>query len=471
LNKADAAMAAVTEGLKLAADNPYGYVVRGDIRRQNGQSDGARADYAEALKLGAKGLALQMAQAGLALLPAIPPKPDPEGDAKKCADLAGEPAIAACSRAIDSGRLTGRLLAATYVNRCFEWLQRVDYEQAVTDCDRAIHVDETIVYAHVYKAEALLGKGDANGAREAADRAVRMDGNNGRAYAARGEAYRVLRQPDAASADFSKALDASDASSVTRRLAQGGLLALSSKLNVAYEAPTDARFRPYYIRLRQLRVLERLQQFLSPLRLPRSIDVTVKQCGAPTVPYTLGGPVTICYELIGQIARIVHENIEEGSSQGGYYIAGAFVQAVLHDVSNVIFDVLDVPIWGRREDAADQLAAFIMAQFGEDAGRIAMVGSVKLFEWSKMTWTGSDFAATQSPAAQRFYNYLCVACGGYPVTYSDMKKYLPVDRAKQCWSEYDKIRRAFNLRIMPFVDPELTVRVKSTTWIWSDDVK
>ena len=55
-------------------------------------------------------------------------------------------------------------------------------------------------------------------------------------------------------------------------------------------APTDVRFDLIHDRMRQLEVLETLQEFLSPLKLPSKITVKMDQCGgALTVPYKPDG--------------------------------------------------------------------------------------------------------------------------------------------------------------------------------------
>jgi hypothetical protein len=41
---------------------------------------------------------------------------------------------------------------------------------------------------------------------------------------------------------------------------------------------------------------------------------------------------------------------------------------------------------------------------------------------------------------------------------------LPDARAKQCGREYEQVRNAFNLRIMPYIDPDLLLQVKAAPW-------
>ena len=129
--------------------------------------------------------------------------------------------------------------------------------------------------------------------------------------------------------------------------------------------PANPAFRAIHERLVRLQVLEELRQFLAPLRLPRKLTVRVEQCGAATRPFKPQGPAVVCYELIDQIEKFAAKANENSRE---IIIVGTFVQAVFHEVAEAIFDILQAPVWGRAEDAADRLAAFLMLQFGEEAG-------------------------------------------------------------------------------------------------------
>jgi hypothetical protein len=242
----------------------------------------------------------------------------------------------------------------------------------------------------------------------------------------------------------------------------------NSQIEIAYVPPGNANYRPIYDRLKKLEVLEELKQFLVPLRLPRKLTVQVDQCGAATRPYKPGGPATICYELVEQIERVAAKT---DPTMRETVIVGTFVQAMLHEVAAAVLDVLQVPVWGRREDAADRLSGFIMLQFGEEVARQTVIGTGIFFEASDKTWTGSKFADVSSPDPQRYFNFLCMAYGGAPKVFQglakaegDAKPILPEDRANRCADEYAQVRKAFNLRIMPFVDPDLVIKVKASRW-------
>jgi hypothetical protein len=237
----------------------------------------------------------------------------------------------------------------------------------------------------------------------------------------------------------------------------------NSQVDVSYVPPRDPKFQPIYDRLKNLQVLENLRQFLAPLRLPRKLAIRIDQCGAATHSYVPGQGVTICYEFIDEIEQII-----PGSNDREGMVAGTFVQVMLYDVSLAVFDLLEVPVWGREHDAADRLAALLMLQFGEDISFKTIVGVANFFIMSKKTWTGSDFADIRSPEAQRFYNYICIAYGGDPRTFSFLvakdKELLPKDRAERCADEYEQVRTAFYLRIMPHVDPDLLIAVRAKRW-------
>ena len=263
-------------------------------------------------------------------------------------------------------------------------------------------------------------------------------------------------------------------------LAQASALMANPQISVAYIQPRFNslaansnqyfKFTAIYEWLRVRQPLHAIQKFLAPLRLPQQLRLQVDQCGAERRPYKHGAPVTICYELIDKI-EIVAANVKDNEPLKQTIIVGTFTQAVLHELAYAVFDILQVPVCGREEDAADRLAAFILLQFGEDVAHTTMLGTVEFFVYSGKTWTGSAFADAGSPEAQRFYNFLCIAYGGDHLSFGGWAEshdghdpLLPASRADQCQREYEQVRNAFNLRIMPYVDPDLLLRVKATQW-------
>jgi hypothetical protein len=270
-------------------------------------------------------------------------------------------------------------------------------------------------------------------------------------------------------------------------LAQAPVLPSNPQIQVEYLQPKynaaagQNQFNEYttiYAWLRMRRPLEEIQKFLAPLRLPRLIKIEVDTCGAERRAYVSGAPVTVCYELIDKIEKVA-AGITGNDALKQMVIVGTFTQAVLHELAYGVFDVLQVPVWGREDDAADRLAAFVLLQFSGEIAHTAMVGSAEFFLLSRKTWTGSAFADAGSPEGQRFYDFLCVAYGGDPLDFGGWTQapqgkdpLLPAFRTEHdgCRYEYEQVRRAFDLRIMPYVDPDLLLQVKAAQWFLPGEV-
>jgi hypothetical protein len=240
-----------------------------------------------------------------------------------------------------------------------------------------------------------------------------------------------------------------------------------SQIEIAYVAPRNAELRPYYDELRRRRVLEELRRFLSPLLLPRKLVVKTDECGRETVRYQPGMPIVACYEYVARIVKLAPATATPSGVSRENAIVGAFVQLMLHEVSYAVFDLLEVPVWGRADDAADRLAAFIMLQLGKDVAVRTITGAVWFFEASNRTWTGSDFASTAAPESQRLYNYLCIAYGSDRATFEPIVRdtLLKTSRARRCIGEYQQLDASFEQAILPHLDPGRLAKVRATRWL------
>ena len=261
----------------------------------------------------------------------------------------------------------------------------------------------------------------------------------------------------------------------------------SSMIKVEYKAPTDKKFEPIYQRLKSRQVLERLQAFLSPLRLPQALNVVTAQCGGQVeLAYEPGAPVTICYEYIALIEQEAPSAI---GTVGGAIVTrdialvGPFVQFTLRSVARHVIDMLELPVWGNVEDAADSLAAFIMIEVSPQVAQKTIFGTAYFFVKSGQS-EKVDLAAIRPHIAQRYFNLLCIAVGSDLVRYS---VFLPIDRAETAvdlpksrygsclqlgspeHSEYNKIKYAFHQLILDkHVDLAIFKQVRSIEWLTGD---
>jgi hypothetical protein len=241
-----------------------------------------------------------------------------------------------------------------------------------------------------------------------------------------------------------------------------------SQVRISYGEPKNPAHRPIYERLQKRRVLEDFQEFLSPLKLPKPLTIKIEGCGVVNAYYS-SGTVTICYEYIAWLHQIAAKVTLSNEISLEDAVVGPFVDVLLHEVAHAIFDLLKIPLFGREEDAADQLAAFILLQFGNDVARRTIVGTALLFrQMAEEKRPGTaDYAATHGLPAQRFFNVLCIAYGAEPKLFADYVKqgFLPIFRVGNCRWEYQQVRHAFLTLISPHVDPVLQEKVRGREWL------
>ena len=251
-------------------------------------------------------------------------------------------------------------------------------------------------------------------------------------------------------------------------LIMGAAVPARADFRVAYESPGDdpALVAAHDVLVKS-QALEELQTFLAPLRLPVNVNLHAAACGAERRDYEpRSHTATLCYEMAARILAVAAGHSDASEDDRRTAVIGTLVEALLHETSYALFDVYNVPVWGRIEDAADRLTALVMTQFGEDTARTTIFGVATFFQWSARTWSGAQFASKESPEAQRFYNFLCVAYGADPIAFDAIVQNgaLPAYRSQQCGYEYQQIRKAFDLRMMPFVDPDKLVQARARQW-------
>jgi len=96
---------------------------------------------------------------GLALIAAVHGAAA-QDSADVCFRDSGEVAIAACTRAIQSGRFNGPTLATFFNNRAIEYRQLGDYDRAIADYSQAIRIDANFTGAYTGRGLAYEGKGE-----------------------------------------------------------------------------------------------------------------------------------------------------------------------------------------------------------------------------------------------------------------------------------------------------------------------
>jgi len=235
----------------------------------------------------------------------------------------------------------------------------------------------------------------------------------------------------------------------------------SGQIKIAYIPPKNPEHQAIYELVQERRVLERMRDYLRPLRLPRRLLLKTEGCdGDANAWYEESDEsVTACYEYLADIlANAPQETTPAGVTREDALV-GPTIEVFLHEIGHAIFSMLKVPILGREEDAADHVASYLLLQLDKDTARRTVIGVAYMYgkELQSKTPGMKQFADVHGLPAQRFYNLLCMAYGADPELFADLVQggYLPESRSDGCADEYRQVNYAMHKLITPYIDKKL----------------
>jgi len=253
-------------------------------------------------------------------------------------------------------------------------------------------------------------------------------------------------------------------------LPAGAQEARTNRIQIEYVPPKSPNLQSLYERMKSARALEKMQEIFSPLRLSNDLNLRTFECGMANAWYQRP-TVTICYEYIYDIRNTMPKETTATGVTATDAILGQFSYVVAHEMGHALFDFLNVPLWGRAEDAADQFSTFIMLSFGKQDARRLIGGAAFSYKNyvknPKITVKLEAFSEVHGAPMQRFYNMLCMAYGADRETFGDLvaKGVLPEARAKNCRVEFGEVNFAFQQTIRPHVDLEMAKVILQTKWL------
>jgi hypothetical protein len=191
--------------------------------------------------------------------------------------------------------------------------------------------------------------------------------------------------------------------------------------------------------------------------LPYDVPVVGLQCDVSNAFWnTTEQQMELCYEFIDDLQSQFRA---AGEADPLNMAMDATYATFFHEMGHMVIDIYDLPITGREEDVADQVAAFMLLQPGEDEQldgesvevMMAMAELFELFAAQDGEPDESAFADEHSPDKVRVYNLLCWTFGADPdgnVGIVD-NGLLPEDRAVRCEDEFDQINRSWITLLAP----------------------
>jgi hypothetical protein len=252
--------------------------------------------------------------------------------------------------------------------------------------------------------------------------------------------------------------------------------AKTNSIGIQYAEPQSADHRQVLQLVKENKTLEKIQALLSPLRLPRRLLIKTQGCDGVSNAWYDGESVTVCYEYLDELWKNAAQETTPAGIAPIDTLIGPVVDVFLHEVGHAVFDILQVPLFGREEDAADQFSVYIVLKLEKNEARRLVMGNAYQYKGDLQTSTVSTplkkFSDEHGTPAQRFYNVLCLAYGADKVLFADFvsKGFLPQDRSDGCEAEYAQVDYAFKRLIMPSVDVKLA-RTMHKRWLPSAETK
>jgi Putative metallopeptidase len=273
-----------------------------------------------------------------------------------------------------------------------------------------------------------------------------------------------------------------------------------------YRLTKNAVYAAIRQKMMKRQALEELVKFLSPVRLPKTLWVYVDECqgGAGASPYytSANRSLVMCYQFMKIIEdRAAYVTSTETKNPNAFpmrvshdeFVAGVFAGVILHEAGHALFDILEVPIFGREEDAADEIAIFVALQFKKQLADVVVGAFADIDEtFSNPPTTAPDTNAADYPKdktaqcfvdpfcafadvhgtwGQRFYNSLCLTYGSDPQHYAFLQTGGWLPQGRDCVGEYQQIYHAFATTIYPFIDQDLRAKVQARPWFLANEMK
>lgn len=235
----------------------------------------------------------------------------------------------------------------------------------------------------------------------------------------------------------------------------------TNQIKFEYVPPKDPAHQTLHDQMKQGHTLEHLQEMLSPLKLPYPLTLKVAGCDGALSAFYYDEAITVCYELLADILKNAPtQNLLAGISRADTII-GPVLITFLHETGHAVFHMLEVPVLGREEDAADQFAAYIILRLDKEEARRMILGSSYLFKVDasapQVSIPIQAFSGEHSLPAQRVFSLLCLAYGADKVLFADVVEqgFLPKRRAELCEAEYEDLSFAMTTLVSPHIDKRL----------------
>ncbi|HOD40887.1 MAG TPA: DUF4344 domain-containing metallopeptidase [Candidatus Wallbacteria bacterium] len=237
----------------------------------------------------------------------------------------------------------------------------------------------------------------------------------------------------------------------------GGHKIENSNLVIIYGKAGGEEYEVIKNEIKESQIFETLAQHLGlQIKLPAELKLKLCMAGEENAYYdSEKKEILISYELLRYFEKLVEsqQGLSEDEKAELFVDLAFFV--TLHELGHALIDIFDLPITGKEEDVADQLAAWIILKtFGDDDHQ-AVLALINASEWFVAEFDAGqikaedlEFAGSHSLDPQRFYNMITWAYGFNPnaataALGSDIEELLPEERIEFAEAEFERMDKSF----------------------------
>lgn len=163
--------------------------------------------------------------------------------------------------------------------------------------------------------------------------------------------------------------------------------------------------------------------------------------------------IMACCCLFGMIGPVAAEEIYHfpDDQDEADFIANSVIATFYHEIGHGLIDVLQIPVLGKEEDAADTLSVILMHDIWaeESASAILTSNALTYALWAGDTTQAPDpsaYADVHSLDLQRYYAVVCLFYGANPEARMQLAidLELPAEKMDSCPDEYAYARGAWD---------------------------
>ncbi|MDR7123763.1 DUF4344 domain-containing metallopeptidase [Pseudotabrizicola sp. 4114] len=148
--------------------------------------------------------------------------------------------------------------------------------------------------------------------------------------------------------------------------------------------------------------------------------------------------------VVAGVVALANPALAEGlSPDAKRFVEGNLIGTFYHEMGHALIDVLQLPVLGQEEDAADTLAVVLIhdlweAEDAEWLGRATADYYYYTVDWSGDAADETEWWGVHGPDEQRYYTHVCLFYGTDPERLAELatEYELPEDRAEGCSEEF-----------------------------------